>query len=230
MPLRFVVCAGLLLALGVPAAAWAQSISCESQDYRRQYCPTGRITGAQIISQTSNSPCVQGRTWGWDSNGIWVNQGCAGNFAFQGGGGNPNPPSGTTIACESRDYQQNYCGAGTRVRRAWVAQQQSQSPCIQGRTWGYDGNGVWVTQGCSAIFAFEGGGGGGGRPPQGNVVACESRDYQQSYCPTGFRVSRAWVAEQRSQSPCIQGQTWGIQGNNIWVSGGCSALFAFESR
>ena len=113
MPLRFVVGAGLLIALGAPAA-WAQSISCESRDYRRQYCPTGRITGAQIISQTSNSPCVQGRTWGWDSNGIWVNQGCAGNFAFQGGGWNPNPPSGST-SCHRAPIDSPFVTAPTRA-------------------------------------------------------------------------------------------------------------------
>ena len=76
-PLRVSVTAGLfVLLLGAPVASWAQSIFCESQNYQQQYCPAGmRITGARIISQQSNSPCVQGRTWGYDANGVWVNQG-----------------------------------------------------------------------------------------------------------------------------------------------------------
>ena len=59
---------------------------------------------------------------------------------------------------------------------------------------------------------------------------CESRDYQQAFCPAGPRIARAWIVDQRSQAPCINGQTWGFQGNGIWVNAGCSAVFAFEPR
>ena len=86
--LKWAVGTVVLVASG---SVFAQSIHCESRDYRRNYCPTGRITGAQIISQTSNAACIQGRSWGWDSNGIWVNSGCAGDFAFQGGGPRRDP-------------------------------------------------------------------------------------------------------------------------------------------
>jgi len=223
---------GAALALGTAGAAAAQSIHCESRDYRRNFCATGQITGAQIISQTSNAACVQGRTWGWDRNGIWVNDGCAGDFAYQGGWGpQPGPPIGTnSIQCESRDYQQNFCNTGVRISRAWVAQQQSQAPCIQGRSWGFDQRGIWVSQGCSAVFSFAAGGGPPPRPPLANSIECESRNYQQGWCDTGRNIRRAWVAEQRSQSPCIQGQTWGWRDRGIWVNGGCSAVFAFEQR
>lgn len=224
-PLRLTVIAGLLIALGVPASAWAQRITCESHDYQRQYCPTGRITSAQIVSQWSNAACVQGRTWGWDANGIWVSQGCAGEFAYQGSRPPPPPAAGNTIECESRDYQQQLCGAGGRIARAWVIDQRSQAPCIEGRTWGYDSRGIWVNQGCSAVFGYEGGG-----RPEGNRIACESREYRQQFCGTGARVARAWVVEQRSDAPCVQGQTWGYQTNGIWVNQGCGAVFGFDAR
>ena len=229
---RWLAILGAALALGTAGAAAAQSIHCESRDYRRNFCATGQITGAQIISQTSNAACVQGRSWGWDRNGIWVSDGCAGDFAFQGGWGpQPGPPIGTnSIQCESRDYQQNFCGTGVRISRAWVAQQQSQAPCIQGRSWGWDQRGIWVSQGCSAVFSFTAGGGPPPRPPMANSIECESRNYQQGWCDTGRNIRRAWVAEQRSQSPCIQGQTWGWRDRGIWVNGGCSAVFAFEQR
>ena len=156
-----------------PGTVFAQSIHCESRDYRRSYCPTGRITGAQIISQTSNAACIQGRCWGWDGNGIWVNSGCAGDFAFQGGWAppRPGPPIGTnSIQCESRDYQQNFCGTGVqdlpRVGRAAAV----EAPCIQGRSWGWDQRGIWVSQGCSAVFSFAAGG-GPPPPPMGSSIA-----------------------------------------------------------
>ena len=229
-PLRFSITAGLLLLLlGAPVASWAQSIFCESQNYQQQYCPAGmRITGARIISQQSNSPCIQGRTWGYDNNGVWVNQGCSGQFALQGF----RPPGpvypGAQVACESRNYQQEFCPSDQRVARARLIEQRSQAPCIQGRTWGFQSDGIWVSQGCSAVFALEG---GGGPPPiHGNRISCESRDYQQNFCAAGKWIRRAWVAEQRSQSPCIEGQTWSYRGDGVWVSQGCSAIFAFESR
>jgi len=43
-------------------------------------------------------------------------------------------------------------------------------------------------------------------------------------------MARAWLVEQRSQSECVQGQTWGFQRNGIWVTDGCSGLFDFETR
>ena len=143
--------------------------------------------------------------------------------------GVPLTASADRIFCESRDYHRNYCPTGGNIANAQLVTQQSQAACIQGRTWGYDSGGIWVTQGCSGEFDFR-----WNRPPPGppgiNRVACESRDYQQAFCPAGPRVARAWVIEQRSQAPCINGQTWGFQGNGIWVDQGCSAVFAFESR
>ena len=75
---------------------------------------------------------------------------------------------------------------------------------------------------------------GGERSPTrastGTRVACESRAFQQNFCPVRPLIARAWLDQQRSQSPCIQGDTWGFQRNGIWVNRGCSGLFAVETR
>lgn len=34
----------------------------------------------ELVRQLSNSPCDKNRTWGYDRNGVWVNQGCSGQF------------------------------------------------------------------------------------------------------------------------------------------------------
>ena len=36
--------------------------------------------GVQLVRQLSSSPCVQGRSWGYGRNGIWVAQGCRAEF------------------------------------------------------------------------------------------------------------------------------------------------------
>lgn len=58
-----------------------------------------------------------------------------------------------TLTCNSKDYRREFCRAdiGGRV---WLVRQISQSPCIEGRTWGYDERGVWVDQGCQATFGY----------------------------------------------------------------------------
>jgi hypothetical protein len=139
------------------------------------------------------------------------------------------PGPGRQISCESRNYQQNFCPSDHRITRAWLIEQHSRSACVQGRTWGFQETGIWVASGCNGVFGIEG---RGGRPNPSpvNRVTCESRNYQDAFCPVRPMISRAWLDEQRSQSTCIQGETWGFQGNGIWVSNGCSGVFAYQPR
>jgi hypothetical protein len=144
----------------------------------------------------------------------------------------PTAATAQQLTCESHNYQQEFCPTGVQISRAWMVAQRSRSPCIEGQTWGFQGNGIWVSQGCEADFAFQGAGGppvvvAQGRPGA-NRITCESRNYQQQYCPTGQQISNAWVIEQRSGAPCIQGQTWGYQNNDIWVTQGCAADFGVQ--
>jgi len=67
----------------------------------------------------------------------------------------------TTITCSSNDGKRNYCGK-YYPNQVSLSKQISGSPCIQGRTWGVDGNGLWVDQGCRANFLISGNPGGGG--------------------------------------------------------------------
>jgi hypothetical protein len=71
------------------------------------------------------------------------------------------------VRCESVDSQYRECQyfADGTVR---LSRQLSDSPCIQGRTWDYDGNRrrIWVAQGCRADFIVEGGGRFGATPFQ----------------------------------------------------------------
>ena len=47
----------------------------------------GNWRGVQMVRQTSKSACVEGRSWGYDRGGVWVNDGCAGVFAAGNGRG-----------------------------------------------------------------------------------------------------------------------------------------------
>ena len=85
--------------------------------------------------------------------------------------------------------------------------------------------GVWVSGGCEADFEVR----TSYRPspaPSGGAghLVCESREYQYNLCQTG-RLRGAQLVRQLSEAPCIEGQTWGVSRDGIWVDRGCRADF-----
>jgi DUF3011 family protein len=56
------------------------------------------------------------------------------------------------IRCNSNDYRYEFCRAGGRIERAWIANQLSLADCTLGYTWGYSRDGVWTKNGCRAEF------------------------------------------------------------------------------
>ena len=59
----------------------ARSIYCASNDGLRHTCPVNASSGGvRLVNQRSGSACVEGRTWGFNRNGIWVDRGCRADF------------------------------------------------------------------------------------------------------------------------------------------------------
>jgi hypothetical protein len=56
------------------------SLTCSSNDGRRNYCAANTRGGVQLTRQRSGSPCIQGQTWGFDNRGVWVDRGCRADF------------------------------------------------------------------------------------------------------------------------------------------------------
>jgi hypothetical protein len=64
------------------------------------------------------------------------------------------PPTVTapiTVACASKPGERQHCPAAT-AKGVILAKSAGESPCLLGKTWGYDDKGVWVSDGCSAEF------------------------------------------------------------------------------
>jgi Protein of unknown function (DUF3011) len=57
-----------------------QTITCSSDDGRRNWCDIGGRRDIRLARQISGSPCVQGDTWGVDRRGLWVDRGCRADF------------------------------------------------------------------------------------------------------------------------------------------------------
>lgn len=72
-----------------PASAESR-ITCESRQGRYNFCNVDTRGGVRFVRQFSNAQCREGSTWGYDRNGIWVDQGCSAEFAVRDRGGNNN--------------------------------------------------------------------------------------------------------------------------------------------
>jgi hypothetical protein len=84
MQTRQCLAIGVLISAAVTLAAGdalAERIRCTSKDYRYAFCDTQkRIVSARVAKRHSTRPCTQSRTWGWERDGIWVDDGCDADF------------------------------------------------------------------------------------------------------------------------------------------------------
>ena len=138
-------------------------VRCESQNRRATACYAGEgIRDVRIVRQLSNSACVMGSTVRVDRSNIIVLDGCRADFEVlvsdRDGGYQPprpphRPPVRTEIVrCDSDFNLFNSCNVSGQIIDAQLVDQRSNSPCQLGRSWGYDGNRVWVDRGCRASF------------------------------------------------------------------------------
>jgi hypothetical protein len=130
-----------------------QTITCSSDDGNRHYCNVDTRRGVRLSRQISGSACVETRTWGYDSRGIWVDRGCRAEFVLRNGGDRGRERD-QTITCSSNNGGRNYCSLprGIHPDDVRLIRQISGSPCVPNRTWGADRRGLWVDKGCRAEF------------------------------------------------------------------------------
>jgi len=144
---------GVLVA--APAADAAQGLmQCSSIGYRYQYCGADTQGRAVLLRElSSGNLCRQGRGWGFDNGGIWVDHGCRGEFSYgRDDGGSWDRPG--RLVCESISYRYRYCNANTQNRVSLVSEISTGNLCRQGYGWGYDGGGIWVDHGCRGEFRY----------------------------------------------------------------------------
>lgn len=62
----------------------SSKLTCASYSSERNDCPAPNHGSVRLSRQLSWVPCVQGTTWGFDSRGIWVDNGCRAEFEIDG--------------------------------------------------------------------------------------------------------------------------------------------------
>ncbi|HEU5040751.1 MAG TPA: DUF3011 domain-containing protein, partial [Gemmatimonadales bacterium] len=199
-----------------PQAAQSRSaLRCES-DGSYQRCPaTNSWRGARLVQQISTNPCIQGRTWGFDRDAIWVNNGCRGIFDA----GDPFTNPGERVTCAGSGRTE--CPADTRYG-VLLVRKLSEAPCTEGQTWGYGGNVVWVDRGCRAEFLVNRAGTGGGTTTD---VTCGATTGLQVTCATNGYATAVQLVRDLSNGRCREGSSWGHTDAFIWTNRGCRGQF-----
>ncbi len=80
-----------VLAFGLVLSASAQQnsaqvtvsavVTCASTGDQRQHCDADTSAGIVMLRSTGEAACLLGRNWGYDGQGVWVSEGCGGQFA-----------------------------------------------------------------------------------------------------------------------------------------------------
>ncbi len=86
-------------------ASVSSIVSCVSKGKERQQCSADTRAGIVMLRPTGEAACLLGRNWGYDDQGVWVSEGCGGDFGT-GSTSGADAPEATALAAaliESRD-------------------------------------------------------------------------------------------------------------------------------
>lgn len=135
--------------LALAPAAEARVVRCESINDRYRECPTPFQSRVVVHRRLSNAECREGRSWGQRRGLVWVDRGCRAEFAEAR---NSTASGNTRVTCSSIDDRRQTCAWDSRNGRPMLLRTLSRASCIEGRSWGYRRNQIWVDRGCRGQF------------------------------------------------------------------------------
>jgi len=193
-----------LLSFCASVPAFAQyGLTCASEDGHRHYCAADTRGGVTMQRQRSHSACVQGASWGFDQQGVWVDHGCRADFIVntrQVDGPGDHDRDHDRFRGHDADHDRD--GDRDHDRDHDFDRDRDHHD----RDWDRDR-----------------------RPEETMQLTCASEDGRRHYCQSDIQGT-ATLLRQRSGSPCRQGYSWGNDRNGIWVDHGCRADFELKGR
>ncbi len=134
---------------------------------------------------------------------------------------------GQVTHCVSTESGRTYCG---HPHMRYTMAGAAPTECVQGKTWGFDDRGVWVTGGCKADFNTLPGNTVTSRTTKvnsaGEVVHCVGTANGRSYCGVAHK---RYVIVGTPPATCVENTTWGMDDEHgVWVTGGCKADFRLD--
>ena len=150
-------------------------LTCRSNGRFNRCSTGGRISSLRYLASQSSRRCEIGRDWGVERNAVWVDNGCTASFevATQDGRydddwrddrrrdddyGYGRSPQGygelEYIKCESEDRRYRLCRIHGNFSDVRLYDRRSDAGCRHGTDWGVTREGVWVKNGCRAVFSY----------------------------------------------------------------------------
>lgn len=189
--------------VAAPAHADAPVITCESVNNQAVRCPFNQSGGVRLVRQLSKSPCEYNRTWGYDTNGVWVNRGCRGQFALKGKAfKDPDKTSGGASGGAA---------GGSASGGNWGKLGKSTGDAFSSSGKNTGGNSSSATTSTSA-------------DPIVRTIKCQSFNKNYQFCPVTVTAS-VTMLRRLSKGGCLQGKDWGYRRDGVWVQAGCRAEF-----
>jgi hypothetical protein len=147
--------------------------NCSSTESKYRECQLPVDGRARLVKQKSDSPCIEGQTWGQRGDRLWVDRGCRAKFEVVFGGGG----TGQRVDCRSEQARYRECP----IQRGYVGKlisDDSGGKCRNAGAWGTRDGLIWVNNGCKGRFELvrSGGGSGGGNPGQQQRAEVQCRN------------------------------------------------------
>ena len=188
--------------VSVSVQGFAQYVlTCSSDDGGRHYCSADTRGGVTLQRQRSGSPCTQGRTWGFDGQGVWVDRGCRADFLVK---------SNQSDQEQARDHDPDARGEDDHYRDRDNDKDRDRD-ADRDRDKDHDRDND------------------DRRGPESMQLTCASEDGGRHYCESDIH-GKATMLRQRSGSACREGYSWGNDSRGIWVDHGCRADFELTGR
>jgi hypothetical protein len=195
----------------VASPAMAEDMRCGSVPGANNYCRVDTSRGVELIHQHSAYACYYNDTWGYDSNGIWVANGCSATFRI---GSRERKDNDDAAAIGLGILALGILGAVAADNDDGGHHSAPPPPPPGGYGPGYP-----------PPPPPSHGGGYGGYEDDYEIISCNSKNNKYKYCPVRVR-SHAELVRQRSRNSCRFNKTWGYDRRGVWVSKGCRADFA----
>jgi hypothetical protein len=217
-------------------------LTCESRENRRNECPLPEHVDVRLVRVISTSPCLEGRSWGWDDRKIWVTGGCRGEFelkpARRPGYNLTRPDAAADLqalrACRE-EVLRRYPGTPNSQVTTSVASREGEGLVRVDWSTRRSERGECRVNRVGKVVQFRTGPGAqtGGRreeiaPGQVRQVTCESQGGARNECAIP-RHGRVRLAKVLSDAACSEGRSWGYDSDRIWVTSGCRANFEVQA-
>lgn len=92
---RLLLASATAAGMAAPPAFADRVMRCESEGAAYAYCLVSTAGQARLERDLSGGLCAEGRSWGYDHRGVWVDRGCRGEFSV--GPPSPGDESAVTV-------------------------------------------------------------------------------------------------------------------------------------